>query len=271
MSLMLEAIASAWPRSSAAGPGKAPAVSRKVTIGTPSLSARRISRCALRKPSGCGEPKFRAMFDSVSVPFWCPTIITGAALEQRRPADDRGIVAEGPIPVELEEPLEDVRKQVERARPLRVPRELDVAPRDLDRLGARSVGPHGGLVHGRRSASSATADSRVGGRPGTAAIATRLGLDVDADRLAHRAAQALGEARRARRSVPRPAPRRRAPPPRRRAPAAGAAAGRGWRAAPDAARPRRRSRARGGTRRSGIPPGAPRRPCRRRRAPPRSR
>ena len=52
-------------------------MSRKVTIGTPSLSARRIRRCALRNPSGCGEPKLRAMFDSVSVPFWCPMIITG--------------------------------------------------------------------------------------------------------------------------------------------------------------------------------------------------
>jgi hypothetical protein len=69
ISLMLDAIASAWPRSSAAGPGNAPAVSRNVTSGRPSLSASRIRRCALRKPSGCGDPKFRLMFDSVSVPF----------------------------------------------------------------------------------------------------------------------------------------------------------------------------------------------------------
>ena len=69
MSLMLDAMASACPRSSAAGPGNAPAVSRKVTIGMPTLSARRIRRCALRKPSGCGDPKLRRTFDSVSVPF----------------------------------------------------------------------------------------------------------------------------------------------------------------------------------------------------------
>jgi hypothetical protein len=85
MSLMLDAMACAWPRSSAAGPGKAPEVSRNVTTGIPSLSASRMRRCALRKPSGWGEPKLRRMFDSVSVPFWWPMIITGTPSSRAGP------------------------------------------------------------------------------------------------------------------------------------------------------------------------------------------
>src|ERR1035437_3542646 len=66
------AMASAMPRSSAAAPGKAPCTSTKVRTGMPNRSASSMIRIPLRYPSGCGRPKLRRMFSSVSWPFWKP-------------------------------------------------------------------------------------------------------------------------------------------------------------------------------------------------------
>ena len=62
-------MAAAWPRSSAPMPGYAPGVSMNVRIGLPNFSASCMRRSALRYPSGCGMPKFRAIFSRVSRPF----------------------------------------------------------------------------------------------------------------------------------------------------------------------------------------------------------
>jgi hypothetical protein len=91
ISRRLRAIASACPCASASGPGQAPVVSTKVTIGLPNRSPRRMSRSALRKPSGMGIP---ARAPSTPQPrgspvpgspsegslrgFWWPTTMTDA-------------------------------------------------------------------------------------------------------------------------------------------------------------------------------------------------
>jgi hypothetical protein len=62
------------------------------------------------------------------------------AVEQGRSADDRRVVPEGPIAVQLEEAREDEGHEIEGARPLGMARQLDASPGGLDRLMAGGSG-----------------------------------------------------------------------------------------------------------------------------------
>ena len=123
------------------------------------------------------------------------------AVEQRRTADDRRIVAECPVAGQLGEVGEDAADEVERPRTLRVPRQLDT------RLHAASasagVGRPGrdALRDGRdrfvdrhRSPRLAAGGSAAQMRRACWLVAIwRARLGVDADRVAHRAPEPLGE------------------------------------------------------------------------------
>ena len=63
------AIAHAWPRSSAPIPACAAGVSTRQTTGIENFSAWRMSRTALRYPSGWGIPKLWSARVIGSVPF----------------------------------------------------------------------------------------------------------------------------------------------------------------------------------------------------------
>src|SRR3972149_9779315 len=71
-----------------------------------------------------------------------------APVQQRRAADDRRVVTEGPVAGEFDKVIEDARDQVKGARALRVPRQLDATPR-LGRLlgGRRDETFNGGKGH----------------------------------------------------------------------------------------------------------------------------
>ena len=150
---MERAIDSATPRSSASGPGDAPGVSTKVTSGTPNRSASSISRIALRYPSGCGMPKLRRMFSSVSAPFCWPTTTTRRPSIRAKPADDRLVIAEEPVAVELHEVVGDQGDELQGARPAKVPGELDTRPDAAllvrDALAGTALAVAAGGRHGR--------------------------------------------------------------------------------------------------------------------------
>ena len=207
ISLMRAAIASACPRSSAAGPGNAPAVSRNVTTGMPSLSARRSRRWRL--PEALRVRRAEVAEDvRVGVgALLMPDDHHRPPVEQRRPAHDGRVVAEGAIAGQLGEVGEDAPHEVERARPLRMARELDARPRGLRLVsrGRRGRDPlcHGadGLVDGHGSSPGLERPPTRRRPCGLLAVAPGLAV-VDPDRLADRAAEPLGEARTGRRSGP---------------------------------------------------------------------
>ncbi len=87
---MLDAIVSAWPRSSAPTPGKAPGVSMKVKSGFCHRSASSISLIDFLYPSGLAMPKFLAAISLRVLPFWCPTTATLTPLNRAKPVTTAG-------------------------------------------------------------------------------------------------------------------------------------------------------------------------------------
>ena len=97
-------------------------------MGRRMRAARSISRSALRYPSGFGWPKLRCTFSLVLRPFWWPSTSTGMPVERPEAADDRGIVGEAAIAVQLDEVGHQALDVVERVGAGGVSRELHLLP-----------------------------------------------------------------------------------------------------------------------------------------------
>ena len=119
-------------------------------------------------------PKLRSIISLVVWPFWWPIDDHGQVAETREAADDRGVLVEEPVAVELLEVVEDVADVLERVRPLDVAGELDDVP------GGRRSAARSGSVTGARRAVG------VSGRP-----SRRPRERVELEQLAERAAQVL--------------------------------------------------------------------------------
>ena len=131
------------------------------------------------------------MFSSVSAPFCWPTTTIAPALERREAGDDRLVVAEEPIAVQLDEPVGHRGDELERPRPPQVAGQLDAGPgaviRAVERRAvAGSVRAAAGAVSGRVAARGIAAGQLAdaigqGGqereRAEPAGVAGRLGDD----------------------------------------------------------------------------------------------
>ena len=88
------AMASAWPRSSASTPGKAPAVSIREITGRAKRSASCMRRVALRYPSGRAMPKLCLTRLGVSSPFSWPITHTNSPSKSSEAPYDGFVLAE---------------------------------------------------------------------------------------------------------------------------------------------------------------------------------
>ena len=140
-------MASAWPRSSAAGPGESSGGVEEGDEGHTDTVGK--AHQALRLAEAFGHGRAEVPEDV--------RLGIGALLvtdDHDRPSVQQGgaahygwVVAEGPIAVELDELVEHLRDQGQRARALRVAGQLDAAPRRVGGLGAdlRRIGLDGHL------------------------------------------------------------------------------------------------------------------------------
>ena len=162
------AIASAIPRSSDSGPGWAPGTSTNVTTGRPA---------ALRE---LHEAHRLAVALGVRHAEVAPHVLLGVgallladhdhapALDPREARDDRLVVAEQPVAVELDELVGDLGDELEGPRAAQVARELDAGPDDgllVDRAARRRAGSRPSAAsRPRPRIRSTTGGLRLGGR-----------------------------------------------------------------------------------------------------------
>ena len=144
ISAIERAIASAMPRSSDSAPG---------------MGARDVDEGDDRQPEPLGElhhPHRLAVALRVGHPEVAPDVLLGVgallladdddppAVEPGEAGDDRGVVAEQPVAVELDEVVGHRRDELERARPVQVAGQLDPRPDGVARVA-------GGLASGASS------------------------------------------------------------------------------------------------------------------------